>query len=642
MKKYLLCALAATMSLCATAKNDNPVLMNVNGKDVKVSEFEYLFNKNNTQQAEPQSLDQYLQMFIDYKLKVADAEAAGIQNTPEFEQEFVKFRNELSEPYLRDAAVEDSLVLVSYNRRRDNVMVSHIMFKSGDYAKADSVRTAIVEGKTSFEDAARKFSVDRGSNQRGGLMGSVVPDRFPYAFEDMAYNTEVGGISSVVNSGIGLHIIRVESRKPSEGEVNASHILLDTRRLNAKQKEEAKAKIDSIYGLAVAGEDFGELARKFSNDPGSAARGGELGWFGRGMMVAEFDSVSFALADGEISKPFSTQFGYHIVKRIGHRGLPELDDKLRKEIIGNMARDSRGAMPLKARIAQLRKQFGVKVDDAAVAKLKSAVAGGYNAEAVEALKALNDLTVATVNGNKITFGTALPSLPETLGAQNDIASAELFITNKVEEAINNAVSEAYRVQLLETTPEFANLVNEYRDGILLFDISNRNVWDRATKDTEGLEKFFNENRDRYVWSEPKFKSFIIFAHNDSVLAKTLQYADSLSTDNPAQFVRDMRQRFGLDIKIERVIASKGENQYTDYLGFGGARPETKERDRWKSYAAYGGQVISQPQEAADVRGAALADYQAKLEKDWMNDLHKKYKVKVNEKVFNKLKKKYNK
>lgn len=642
MKKYLLCALAATMSLCATAKNDKPVLMNINGKDVKVSEFEYLFNKNNTQQAEPQSLDQYLQMFIDYKLKVADAEAAGIQNTPEFEQEFTKFSNELSEPYLRDAAVEDSLVQVSYNRRRDNVMVSHIMFMSKDYAKADSVRTAIVDGKISFEEAARKFSVDRGSNQRGGLMGSVVPDRFPYAFEDMAYNTEVGGISPVVNSGVGLHIIRVESRKPSDGEVNAAHILLDTRRLDAKQKEEAKAMIDSIYGLAVAGGDFGELARKFSNDPGSAARGGELGWFGRGMMVAEFDSVAFALADGEISKPFSTQFGYHIVKRLDHRGLPELDDNLRKEIIGNMARDNRGAMPRKARIAQLRKQFGVKVDDAAVAKLKNAVAAGYNADAVEALKALGDLTVATVNGNKITFGDALPSLPETLGAQNDAASAGFFIANKVDEAVDNAVADAYRAQLLETTPEFANLVNEYRDGILLFDISNRNVWDRATKDTEGLEKFFNENRDRYVWSEPKFKSFIIFAHNDSVLAKTLQYADSLSTDNPTQFVRDMRQRFGLDIKVERVIASKGENQYTDYLGFGGPRPETKERDRWKSYAAYAGQVINQPQEAADVRGAALADYQAKLEKDWMNDLHNKYKVKVNNKVFNKLKKKYNK
>lgn len=639
MKKYLLCAFAATISLCASAKNDDPVLMNVNGKDVKVSEFEYLFNKNNTQQAEPQSLDQYLQMFIDYKLKVADAEAAGIQNTPEFEQEFVKFRDELSAPYFNDTAVEDSLVQLSYGRRKETVMVSHIMFAPTDYAKADSVRSAIVDGSLSFEEAARRYSRDRGSSQRGGLMGNVIPDRFPYAFEDMAYNTEVGGISPVVNSGVGLHIIRVESRKPAEGEVNASHILLDTRRLDADKKAKAKALIDSIYGLAVAGADFGELARKYSNDPGSATRGGELGWFGRGMMVAEFDSTAFAIADGEVSKPFTTQFGYHIIKRQDHRDVAELDDNLRKEIVANMERDERGTMPRKARMAQLRKQFGVTVDQEAIAKIKAAVAGGYNADAVAALKAMDNTPVAKVDGKTLTFGQAVPSLPESLGVENDAKAAELFVVGEVENGVDNAVAEAYRNELLKTTPEFANLVNEYRDGILLFDISNRNVWDRAAQDTEGLEKFFNANRDRYTWAEPKFKSYVFFTKNDSVLAKALEYAETLSTDVPADFVKGMRERFGTEIKVERVVASKGENPYTDYLGFNGPRPAAKEHDRWKSYAAYKGVILNQPSEAADVRGAALADYQAQLEKDWTADLHKKYKVKVNNKVYNKLKKK---
>jgi len=640
MKKQFFCALVATLALCAAAKTakENPTLLSVAGKDVKLSEFEYYFDKNNTQQAEPQSLDQYLQMFVTYKQKVADAEASGIQNTPEFEKEYAKFCDDLIMPYLRDASVEDSLVQLSYNRRKESVLVSHIMFRPDDSARADSVRNAIVSGTLRFEDAAGQFSLDRGSNKRGGLMGVVVPDRYPYPFEDAAYRTPEGEITPVVNSGVGLHIIRVEKRGPAEGEVNAAHILLDTRRASSEEKDRAKVLIDSIYEAAAGGADFAELARKYSKDPGSANRGGDLGWFGRGVMVAEFDSIAFALADGEVSRPFSTMFGYHIIKRNGHRGVPELDDKLREKILAAMSRDSRGNAPYKARMSQLRTKYNAGVNSRAMDEVKAIITsnGGYTPAAVEALHSL-DMPVASCDGVDISSGEVFASLPDQIGAESDVENAMSFINQHIDKAIDAAVTDCYRKELASTNPDYANLVNEYRDGILLFDISNRNVWNRASQDTVGLEKHFVEHRDKYRWEQPKFKSYIIFARNDSVLNNAVLYADSLDSSNPSEFAREMHKHFGSVVKVERVVAAKGENAYTDYLGFGGPRPSTDSKNVWKVFEAYKGSVSEQPEEAADVRGAVLADYQAQLEKDWVASLQKKYKVKVNKKVFNKLK-----
>ncbi|MDE5643806.1 MAG: peptidylprolyl isomerase, partial [Muribaculaceae bacterium] len=234
MKKYFVsAAVLGAILFAAGAKNNDPVLMTVNGKKVPLSEFEYLYKKNNSQQLQPQTLDEYVDMFVNYKLKVADAEAAGLDTTASFRQELVKYCNDLARPYLRDQAVEDSLARVSYNHMLETITVSHIMIPSGQnaaeaekaHARLDSIRTAILNGKTTFEEAARENSVDNASKVRGGLMGVVGAGRYPWAFEDMAYNTATGEISPVVNSGFRFHIIRVEKREPAKGEVHAAHIL---------------------------------------------------------------------------------------------------------------------------------------------------------------------------------------------------------------------------------------------------------------------------------------------------------------------------------------------------------------------------------------------------------------------------------
>lgn len=571
MKKQILAAGIICATLCAiAAKPKDPVLMKVGNDEVRLSEFEYLYNKNNTQQAQPQTIDEYVDMFVNFKLKVAAAEAAGLDTTKAFKDEYLKFRNELSEPYLRDEKVAAAQEAEAYDHMLSDLLVSHIMFPAQQSALADSLYAELKAGNARFEDIATKYSMDKASARRGGLMGVVGAGRYPWPFEKAAYETEVGQISPVINSGFGLHIIRVESRTPAKGQVHAAHILRMTRGASDSVVAAEMLVADSLYKVVTApGADFAAVARQFSQDPGSARNGGDLGFFGPGMMVQEFDSVAFALADGEISRPFKTPFGWHIIKRIESKGPGSFEENL-EAIRKQIERE-----PSRARLA----------------------GDAYAAAAVERFRG-------------------------KLGGVTD--SAEMTAR----------ALELAREELEAENADYRNLLHEYRDGILLFDISNREVWNKASADTVGLDEFFRANRAKYAWESPKFKSLIIFAGNDSLLNVAMRYAaDSIPATVPAQKIAEvMQQRFGRDVKVERVIAAKGENAITDYLGFGAEKPAKPASQRWQSYAAFRGRVIDQPEEASDVRGTVVADYQAALEKEWLEHLHKEIPVKINQKV----------
>lgn len=638
MKKQFLAAGVIGASLLAlAAKNSDPVLMNVAGKDVRLSEFEYLFHKNNAQQTEPQSLDSYVGMFVDYKLKVADAENEGIDTTAAFVSEFTKFRDELSEPYLRDNSVLDSLVKLSYEHMKEELFVSHIMMPMGQEATLDSLRQAILDGKVTFEEVAETYSMDKPSARRGGKMGYVVANRFPWAFEEMAYATPVGKISPVVNSGFGNHIIRVEDRHATRGEVNAEHILRMTRNKPDSVVARQKAVIDSIYQVVKANpEKFEDLARQLSEDPGSARNGGSLGWFGPGAMVQEFDSVSFALPVGGISEPFKTSFGWHIIKKVDARGVGSLEEA-REGIEKAINRSERAELPEKIYLQRNAKKYDASLNEANIAKIGEMADkdGGMLDSAFVANYSKSTMPIFSVGGKTTTLGEIVAGMaPARIRGGEQIQN---HIREVATEMMNSQIRDLAREDLAKENPDYRNLVNEYRDGILLFEISNRNVWDRAAKDKEGLEDYFRKNRAKYAWDGPKFKSYIIFTSSDSLLNEAVKFASTLMEDiTPADFTAAMRQRFGRDVKVERVIAAKGENAITDYLGFGGEKPAA-DNPRWSSYAAFRGKVITAPEEAADVRGAVVSDYQAMLEKEWLKALHDKYPVKINKKVLKQVK-----
>lgn len=643
MKKFLISAGVLALTVLAfAAKKKDPVLMNVAGRPVYLSEFEYLYNKNNSQQLEPQTIDQYVDMFVNYKLKVADALAEGLDTTATFKQEYNQFRNELSQPYMIDSTVVKKLIDEAYTHHTTDLYVSHIMLPSamsGDEMRKstvllDSLREAILSGKTTFEEAAAKYSVDRGSSQRGGSMGWVVPGRFPWDFERAAYNLKVGEISPVTDSGRGYHLIRADKRIPSDGAVKVQHVLKLTARKDSAGVAKAKIDIDSLYNLLANGADFTQIARQNSEDPGSAKDGGVIDFFGHGMMVNEFDSVSFALADGEISKPIRTAYGWHIVKRLDHRPVPSYE-----ELLPTLKHEAAGhdQEAYAARLKQLIKKFNSHIDVKGLDRCQALIQdlGGYDTLAIAALNK-SDIPVFYVNGVATPVKDIMHNMPVT--AAKDAANARNLLLNTATQAMNNATLDAERDWLAENNADYRNLINEYRDGILLFDVSNSKVWERAAADKEGLDKYFAEHKGDYHWAKPKFKGFIVFATNDSVRQEAENYCNNIGADfNPDTFASDIRKALGRDVKVERVIAAEGDNAISDYLAFGGAKPDN-DNLRWKEYFAFKGHIIDQPEEVLDVRGAVTTDYQNELERQWVEQLRQKYPFTIDQKVLKQIKK----
>lgn len=294
-----------------------------------------------------------------------------------------------------------------------------------------------------------------------------------------------------------------------------------------------------------------------------------------------------------------------------------------------MARDGRADEPRKARLAQLAQEYGFTRLKANSMALHHRLANLPADSVLLAAVAVDPMPLANIGDGEITVADAFAAL--NMGAFANGASLADAIDRSADELFENAIVDRAIDALIADNADYRNLINEYRDGILLFEISNRNVWDKASKDREGLDKFFRKNASKYAWDSPRFKGYIIFAPNDSILNEAVAYAGTVAADDPDAFVSEMRKQFVKNIKIERVIAAKGENPITDYLAFGGEKPQAK-NPRWSSYAAYDGRILDKPEEAADVRGAATTDYQALLEKEWLKQLHKRYPVKIDKKL----------
>lgn len=641
MKKGLLplaLALAAIGMMQAKGASD-PVLMTIKGKPVTLSEFEYLYHKNNSQQLTPQSIEDYLQMFITYKQKVADAEAEGIDKTEAFNNEYDGYRRELAEPYLRNQQVEDSLVNLIYDRLKEDVDVSHIMLANQgpgvvaaeQKARLDSIRTAILGG-SDFEELARRFSIDRSVVRNGGHMGYIAATKLPYVFEDAAYTTPVGQISPVIETPYGYHIVKVHGRRPARGQVLVEHILKLTQGLAPEDAARKKEQIDSIAAVLAAGADFEDVARKESEDPGTRANGGKLGWFGTGQMVPEFEEASFSLADGEISAPVQTAYGYHIIKRLEGKGVEPMETMapIIKQVL---QRDERAQLPRKRKVAELRSKYDVSPYYDILAKVKEEItANGGLDSALMATYLVSNTPIAKKGGTKIPLSEVVAEI--TLPLHGDGEAQATRFEELLNENLDNNAIESERQTLAKENADYRNLLNEYRDGMLLFEVSDRKVWQKAKQDKEGLEAYFDTNRDKYRWEKPKYKGYVVFATTDSLLTEAKNFLASREIPSDSLQI-ELRKKFGKEIKIEKVIAAQGENAITDYLGFGADKPEPK--GKWAYYFPYRDKVLEAPEEAADVRGAVTGDYQNELERQWIEQLRKAYPAKVNKKILKKAK-----
>lgn len=643
MKKLTAVGLGAFSIALAFAAKD-PIIMTVNGVDVPKSEFEYLYNKNSQQQINPQTLDEYVEMFKLYKMKVADARAEGIDTVSSFLKEAEQYRHDLAEPYLTDSVFLNKLVNEAYERSKEEVEAYHIMlFKTRDIKKnielrqrADSILQVLNNGGD-FADLAARFSQDRSSSANGGSMGWIVSNNFPFAFESEAYSLPEGQYSkSVVESPVGYHILKGGKHRPARGKVKVAHIMRFTKGKPESVQAEAKQVIDSLYNIVIANPGaFGPTAIANSEDPGSARQSGVLPPFGAGEMVSEFDSVAFSLKNGEISKPFKTSYGYHIIHRLGDEPVPSLAE-LKPLILSKItnAQDPRSKMVRNHQSEMLQKRHKGALNAKNIDAIrKQVLENGLDSVIFVAWKTvpMASKEIFTVDGKSMTlWDLAVKSEHYNIPASSIAVD---MLNDIIDKEYNLSLLNAEESRLLNSEPDYANLLREYVDGSLLYEVSVRKVWDKAAKDTEGLNKFFNENRSNYKWSEPHVKGFLVQAANDSVANEIRERSAQLSPDS---LLNTLKTEFKGKAMIDRVLLTKGSNPLVDNLMFG-ASEVVPLNSKYPVYFMINPRLITEPEEVADVKGLVTSDYQNEYQTAWENELRRRYPVTVNEKVLKSVK-----
>lgn len=625
MKKLLIPVLIGigVLTLAAKAPKD-PVLLTVNGEAVTLSEFEYFYHKNDGNEVEHETPEQYLERFIDYKLKVARARAERQDTTASYIKDFREYRSELAEPYLSDSTVYNQLLESAYQHSQREVKLDHLMLPLTNPALADSLRALLADGKADFYELVKNYSIDPSAPQNGGRYEWIRANQFPYEFEEIAFETPLNEISAVARTPYGFHIVRPTAERATSGEVHGAHILVKLEQ--GGDSAAAKARIDSIYTLLRNGASFEALAKTLSDCP-SKRNGGDLGFFSRGQMVPEFENAIFALENGAISEPFTTRFGWHIAKKYESRS------KSRDEIIEAAAqiikRDSRSLRPRQARTEQLRKEYGARIETAGREKLMNEVARlGYDSAAV---------ALATDVTPLITVGDSTVSIGEFLAAGYRIAPAQDAAAS-IDERLNerlDQVTVSYEDHRLEQKyPEFRNLSKEYSDGLMLVASLEKNIWNRPAEDPEALEEYFKQNREKYAFSEPRWKGYVIYSLSDSLVSAIDTYLKEVAP-TPEVLADSLRANFAGKIRIERAVLPQGENQVVDYIAFNGPKPALK--NRWVAFTTYMGHIINGPEEVADVRNRVTNDWTRELEENFVKELRATYPVKVNKKVLKKAK-----
>ncbi len=639
--KILLSTMLLSAPLFTLFSDNDPVIMRINGKDIMRSEFEYIYHKNSQQQIEsPKSVSEYVDLFVNYKLKVAKAEALGCDTAAAFVSELAGYRQELAKPYLVDQQVDDSLTHVVYDRMQRYVEASHILLRLDSKAtpaqeqavlkRMHEIQSQIAAG-ADFNDMAFRFSEDPSAKQNRGNLGWVEPFMMVLPFEDAVYETPVGSVSEPVRTSFGYHLVKVTDETPNVGELHVAHIMKRVPR-NASQAEidEARKAIDAIYMQIEAGADFGELAKAESDDKASARRDGMLPWFSRGRMIPEFEKASFALAhEGDYSKPFLSSFGWHIARLYERKPLASYEVK-KNEISRALVRDERGTMSQDVLVSRLKKEYGFALNEQTV---KAVINEALQAKTLDQVfhQPLRELNAPLVNIGTGVYTTA--DLAQFLHnvSFNPYEDIPTQIKEQIERFASFATLDYESNRLEEKYPDFRNLLQEYRDGILLFEVSNRFVWDKAVTDEKGLERYFKKHKRDYKWDSPRYKGFA-FACQDEQTAKLVRkQIKSLPTDSiipviDRTFNTDSTER----VSVIRGLYAAGENQAFDHLAF--KKGERKWAADYPEQFFYGKRQRRYPSSYEDVKGHVIADYQVYLEDNWVEVLRKESEFEVFEDV----------
>lgn len=640
MKKQIVFLFALFVGFASSAQD--PVLMQVGDRAVTRSEFLQIYLKNNPNpKFDKASLDEYMELFKKFKLKVIEAEALGYDTLPKLRNELDGYRKQLATPYMIDSAKNKALVMEGYERMKYEVSASHILIRVADdaapadtlaaYNKIIELRKRILKGED-FQIVARSpgGSEDESVKQNGGALGYFSAFQMVYPFESAAYKTPVGEVSMPVRTRFGYHLVKVHDKRPSRGVMSAAHIMLVVKQdADPKVQENAQLRIQEIYKKLQEGESWEDMVMKYSEDYGSKNSGGKITEFGTGRqrMVAEFEDAAFTLKNnGDYSAPVQTAYGWHIIKRLDVKELGAFAD-LEKDIQQRVNRDDRALSTQKSFIAKLKREYKFKDNSKKQLKWFHKNAKFANGAWTFAKSRKNPVlfSFSSVQINRADFVSYLSDI-SNVPPKVDMKT---FINAKYSEFIDEQILAYEEAQLDTKYPAFRALMTEYNDGVLLYEIMNDKVWNKALRDTSGLRTYFNENRQQFQWKDRIDADVFICDSREIAQQVVGLIAEGLSA-------KEVTEKANGKSALNVILRSqKMEIANTDYLQgrtFSSGVNEIFEFDG-KFYVVINKQLIpASNKELDDTRGAVTAAYQQYLEQKWIDELMAKYKVVVNKDV----------
>lgn len=653
-----------SLVVSAQSKLDKQILMTIGDTPVTVKEFCDVYDKNNMKSdvVEKKTIDEYLDLFVNYRMKVMEAYDMKLDTNAKFRRELEGYRKQLAKPYFTNEEISEELVAEAYQRKLKDVRASHILITCDKHAlpsdtlkayeKAMDIRKKALKGEDfgtlavqySQDPSARDMAAtDRSPARKGnkGDLGYFTVFDMVYPFETGTYNLKEGEISMPVRSDFGYHIIKLNSITDACGTIRAAHIFLPIAPDAPEAEIQAtKEKADGIYKELVAGEgdNWMEMVTKYSEDKGTNANRGELSPFTVSRVVPQFIDAIKTLKPGQFSTPIRTNYGYHIIKLINTTGVGTFENE-KANLASRIEKDMRSRKSEEVVLQQIKKDYKFKSNDKNIAEFMSTIdstilkgvyipAAGVDMD--KELFRIGDYTAKL--GDFVEYIKAKQS-PQRFGSISNY-SYQLFEAFQKQKIMDYA-----DLHLEEKYPEFKALLKEYNDGILLFDLMEKEVWNKAILDTVGLKDFHFRHQQDYMWGD-RVEACVLTVMHPETLPKVREYLDE---GVPFDSLRDVMNRDSLEfVRIRKGFYIRGDNQFVDDTEWkAGVRKEfPSEVDKTTVIVNIIEPHKPEPKTLAEARGVVTSDYQAELEQNWMLALHKKYPVEINEKVLEKVRNLY--
>lgn len=654
-------------SISLIAQQQDPVAITINGEPIYKSEVEQAFQKSNAKLQKKESIGEFLPYYIDFKLNIKEAREQHLDKEESFTREIVNFKMMQSDSYLRDTLAEYNFLKNIYDRLQEEREINHVMIPFGKeeifpsdtlalYKKALELRKELINNNFTGEGYSSKqnisTSIQFGNEPRNGYVGWVMPFMFPYPVENVIYNLNVKEISMPIRSVKGYHLVQLLDKRPSRGQLRVQqvHYSFPVVPPNRHQIDSVRVIAERVYSRIHSAEDYDELCARYAETYNTGEKGCDYGLISlESKMPPSFINAVYNLQDvGDISKPVMTDYGFHIIRLT--EIVPSPSFKIMElQLFDRVRFGDRLSYFNEKGCEQLMKKMSFSVNNKAYKKLQALTeyTDPQSTDFIQKIKNEDDI-LFTIDGRKTykvkDFILYLQDIMNRKVDKSEVDPLLIYDKNEIKTLSSDILDELFFIysvnevkryakeNIEKILPGFDKIIKEYTEGLLLFNIKNKNIWERSAMDEKGLEQYFNDHNSRYTWDAPKYKGLIIHCKDEETLSKAKSLSSGKSDlDGLSSVLRKTLNSGIATIQIEKGLWAKGENKYIDHEVFSGPAVEKK-----KAFPLFfvTGKLISSPQNFRDDRARVEADYQLQLEARWNEYLRKKYKVEINDNVIN--------